>query len=103
MRAYKGFKPNQDGTLQCLDKTYRVGETYTEDEAELCRTGMHACLAPIDVLAYYPPATSVYYEVEVGDDAQPSDDGDSQVATTTLTVGSELGITELWRLRWSTR
>ncbi len=97
MRAYKGFEPNQDGALQCRDKRYAPGETYTEKSAELCRTGMHACLAPIDVLAYYPPATSVYYEVEVGDDAQPSGGGDSQVATTTLTVGAELGIAGLIR------
>ena len=30
MKAYKGSTPNPDGTLQCRDKTYRVGETYTE-------------------------------------------------------------------------
>lgn len=95
MKAFKGFHKNPDGTLQCQDKTYRVGETYTEDTAELCQTGMHACLAPIDVLSYYPPAESVYHEVEVGDDAQPSEGGDSQVATTTLTVGAELGVPEL--------
>ncbi len=44
MRAYKGFTPNPDGTLQCLSKTYREGETYTEPSAELCSHGMHACL-----------------------------------------------------------
>jgi hypothetical protein len=54
MRAYKGFHKNADGTSQCRDKTYRVGETYTEDEAEPCKIGMRAYLAPIDVLAYYP-------------------------------------------------
>ena len=95
MRAYKGFKPNPDGTLQCLDKTYKVGETYTEDEAILCETGMHACLAPIDVLAYYSPASSVFHVVEVDDDAQPGAVSDSKVASRTLTVGAELGIAEL--------
>ncbi len=95
MKAYKGFKPNADGTLQCRDKVYLAGETYTEPEAELCRTGMHACLEPLDVLTYYPPASSVYHQVEVGDDAQPSESGDSKVATTTLTVGAELGVPEL--------
>lgn len=57
MKAYKGFHRNTDGTLKCLEKIYLPGETYTEDTAELCVTGMHACLAPIDVLSYYPPAT----------------------------------------------
>jgi len=93
MKAYKGFRKNADGTLQCRDKIYLPGETYTEDEAELCMTGMHACLAPTDVFSYYPPATSVYHEVEVGDDAAASDEEpDSKVVTTTLTVGAELGI-----------
>lgn len=95
MRAYKGFTPNQDGTLQCRDKTYRVGETYAEDEAILCETGMHACLAPIDVFAYYSPASSVFHVVEVDDDAQPGEASDSKVASRTLTVGAELGIAEL--------
>ena len=89
--AYKGFTPG-DGALICRDKTYREGETYTEDEAVLCRSGMHACLAPIDVLAYYPPATSVYHVVEVGDDAEPDPHGDSKVATRRLTVGASIGI-----------
>ncbi len=95
MKAYKGFIRNPDGTLQCRDKRYVTGETYTEKSAELCRTGMHACLAPIDVLTYYLPATSVYYEVEVDDDAQPPGDGDSKVASRTLTMGAELGIAGL--------
>ena len=68
MKAFKGFHKHADG-LKCREKVYLPGETYTEDEAELCQTGMHACLAPIDVLTYYPPAESVYHEVEVGDDA----------------------------------
>ena len=82
MKAYKGFAPNPDGT-------------YTEDEAILGKTGMHACLMPIDVFAYYSPASSVCHEVEVDDDAQPDEDGDSQAASRTLTVGAELSITDL--------
>ena len=30
MKAYKGFVQNADGTLQCRDKRYVPGETYTE-------------------------------------------------------------------------
>ena len=92
MIAYKGFEPQPDGTLKCRDKTYREGETYTEPEAVICKSGMHACLVPIDVLAYYPPATSVYHEVEVGDDAKGEPGGDSKVTTKTLTVRGHLGI-----------
>ena len=95
MKAYKGFHTNADGTLKCLDKTYEVGETYTEDEAILCEKGMHACLEPIDVLTHYPPASSVFHVVEVDDDAQPGEASDSKVASRTLTVGAELGIAGL--------
>ena len=95
MKAYKGFYENPDGTLQCRDKRYVPGETYTEKSAELCRTGMHACLAPIDAFAYYSPASSVFHVVEVDDDAQPGEASDSKVASRTLTVGAELGIAEL--------
>ena len=89
--AYKGFTPQADGTLKCRDKIYKVGETYVEDAAIPCKTGMHACLQPIDVLSYYSPNKSAYHEVEVGDDAQ-GDGSDSKVASKTLKVGASLGI-----------
>ena len=95
MKAWKGFTPQPDGTLKCRDKIYVVGETYTEPDAVLCQTGMHACMAPIDVLTYYPPATSVYHEVEVDDDADLDSDGDSKVASKTMKVGVEVGISGL--------
>jgi len=77
--------------MKCRDKTYVEGETYTEPTAEPCVSGMHACLAPIDVLAYYPPAGSVFHEVEVDDDA-PTHAQDSKVASKRLTVGAQIGI-----------
>ena len=40
MKAYKGFTPNPDGTLQCRDKTYRVGETCTEPEGVASAAGV---------------------------------------------------------------
>ena len=95
MKAYKGFHTNADGALQCRDKTYRVGETYTEPEAELCQIGMHACLAPLDVFAYYPPGGSVYHRVELGGDTVAGAAGDSKVAATTLAVGDELSVADL--------
>ena len=93
--AYKGFELKPDGTMSCRDKTYVEGETYTEDDAVLCERGMHACLAPIDVLSYYPPSTSVYHVVEVGDDAKGQTGGDSKVVTKTLSVLARLGIPDI--------
>ena len=91
MKAYKGFSPQPDGTMKCRDKTYVEGETYLEPTAEPCVSGMHACLAPLNVLAYYPPAGSVFHEVEVDDDA-PTHSQDSKVASKRLTVGAQIGI-----------
>ena len=81
--------------MVCRDKTYVEGETYTEDDAVLCERGMHACLAPIDVLSYYPPSTSVYHVVEVGDDVEGHTRGDSKVVTKTLSVLARLGIPDI--------
>ena len=61
MKAYKGF--NRDMT--CRGFQYAEGETYHTDTAELCESGFHACKYPLDVLAYYPPSSSVYHEVEL--------------------------------------
>ena len=96
MKAYKGFKNQDNGTMVCRDKTYREGETYTESSAEICKLGMHACLVPLDTLTYYAPDSSVYHEVEVGDDAKgrPGED-DSKVVSKRLTVGVRLGIAGL--------
>ena len=48
--AYKGF----DSNLSCRGFKYKVGETYHEDKAKVCWCGFHACLNPLDVLAFYP-------------------------------------------------
>lgn len=63
MKAYKGF--NADMT--CRDFQYKEGETYTEDNAELCSKGFHACEDPVDCFAYYDPAKSVFHKVELED------------------------------------
>ena len=50
--GYKAF--NNDMT--CLNNfQYEVGKTYTmnDNEIELCKSGFHFCLVPIDVLKYY--------------------------------------------------
>ena len=96
MKAYKGFTPQSDGTRKCRDKIYEVGETYEEASAVPCSSGMHACLSPLDAFSHYPPATSVYHEVEVADDAK-GDGMDSKVASRTLKMGAEVGITGLVR------
>ena len=97
MKAYKGFKPD----LTCRDFQYVEGESYETSSATLCKTGFHACLMPLDVLRYYPPASSVYHEVEVDDDA-PTDLDHSKVASKRIKIGAKLDIAGLVgaQVRW---
>ena len=89
--AYKGF--NSD--LTCLGFQYAEGETYEQQRAaELCSTGFHACLEPLDVLAYYHHADgAVYHQVELGGDAKRSEGGgDSKVASKKIKIGAKIDI-----------
>ncbi len=97
MKAYKGFNPQPDGTLKCLDKIYEAGGTYTEPKAKACSYGMHACTDPLQVFWYYPAATSVFHEVEV-DDSAVGDGKDSKVASKTLTIGASLDVFGIFKV-----
>ena len=91
MKAIKGFDKN----LQCRGFQYQEGETYRLDHpAELCRTGFHAVLQPIDVLRYYPPSTSVYHEVELEDVVGPEDE-DSKIAGREIKIGARIELPAL--------
>ena len=87
IKSYKGF--NKDMT--CRDKQYEEGETYTEERAEACDCGMHACEYPLDCFGYYDPAHSVYHEVEQSGEISRHDD-DSKVASTKMKIGARLDI-----------
>ena len=95
MKAYKGFRPD----MTC-DPTgskpfqFAEGGEYSEPSAQVCERGFHATLMPIDVLGYYPPASSVYHEVEVDDDAQTHSQ-DSKVASKHIRIGVRLSIADL--------
>ena len=88
MKAYKGFDEN----MQCSGFQYEEGKTYETDKAALCETGFHACTAPLNVFAYYPPGkNSKYHVVEIENVTDEKSD-DSKVCGTKITVGAELGI-----------
>ena len=69
MKAYKGF--NKDMT--CRGFQFAEGKTYTEDKAEMCVSGFHACENPLDCFSYYNPGSSVYHEVELEEVAGEKD------------------------------
>ena len=88
MKAYKGF--NKDMT--CRGFQFEEGKTYEEDRADLCKCGFHACEAPLDVLRYYAPATSVFREVELEVVGGARVSNDTKVCGKRITIGAELDI-----------
>ena len=87
IKSYKGF--NKDMT--CKGKQYAEGETFTEDDAECCDRGMHACEYPLDCFKYYEPANSIYHEVEQSGKLDRKS-SDTKVASTIMKVGARLDI-----------
>lgn len=85
--AYKGF----DKDLKCRDFQYELGGEYHEDNANLCHAGFHACEYPLDCFSYYPPGTSRYCSVELGE-VSGQKDSDSKLAGKHIRIGAEIGI-----------
>ena len=78
----KGF----DANMQCRGYQFKLGESYTHDgPVEACSSGFHSVEFPPDVFGHYPPATSVYAEVEASGKIARHE-GDSKVASGRLHV-----------------
>ena len=95
MKAYKGFNPD----MTCRGYKFEEGKTYTEDKAELCKSGFHACLDPLEVLRYYDPCDSEgnlrkYHEVEL-EDVDDKREDDTKVCGKKITIGAELNFADL--------
>ena len=90
MKMYKGFDKN----LKCRNFQYEIGKTYTEDKAELCNAGFHACEHPLDCLNYYKPGESRYCDVDL-DDVTDEHKDDSKRVGKKITVQGEIGIAGL--------
>ena len=90
MKMFKGF----DKDLKCRDFQYEIGKTYTEDKAELCNAGFHACEHPLECLNYYKPGESRYCDVDL-DDVTDEHGDDSKRVGKKITVQGEIGIAGL--------
>ena len=89
--AYKGMDEN----MRCRGKQYEVGKTYTEDKADCCHAGMHACVNPFDVFSYYQlNGKNRFFEVECSGDVSKGD-CDSKLACTELTIKGEMNFAGL--------
>ena len=95
MKAYKGF--NKDMTCQGFQ--YEEGKTYTEEKADLCNSGFHACLAPLDTFSYYAPADSVYHEVEL-EEVSDKRDNDSKICGKVIKIGAKLDVAGLCKAQF---
>lgn len=88
MKLYKGF--NQDMT--CRGFQFEEGKTYTEDKAELCQSGFHACENPLECFSYYYPDKSVYHEVELEDVSDEKEDDSTKRCGKTIKIGARLDV-----------
>ena len=90
MKVYKGTDKN----MKCRGYQYELGKTEETDSAVLCKSGFHACERPLDVLGYYPPNNSRYFEAEAEDVSPERNDG-SKIVCKRLTLVAEIGIAGL--------
>ena len=91
MKVYKGT----DKDMRCKGLQYEIGKAVTVDgDIKLCERGLHACEMPLDVLGYYPPATSRYFEAEL-DGVTDEKQGDTKRVGNKLELKAELSIAGL--------
>ena len=89
MKGYKGF----DKGLVCRGKQYKENMVFEEDEAVICKKGMHFCNNPFDVLNHYSLVNSKgefndFAEVEALDECYTDDE--KKYCTRKLKIGARL-------------
>ena len=93
MKAYKGF----DKDLKCRGYQYQIGGEYTEDSAELCKKGFHACELPHNIFNYYAPAESRFCEVDL-DATDERNSEDSKRVGTRIKIGAEISVVDIVKI-----
>jgi hypothetical protein len=91
VKGFKGF----DKYLKCHDLQYEIGKTTTHDgKISLCKSGLHFCENPLNVLSYYSPSDSRFAEIEAQDVAKECDSDTKRVAKS-LHIKAELSLSAL--------
>ena len=89
MKVYKGT----DKDMKCRGFQYKLGEAAVFDgEPHLCRAGLHACEQPIDVLNYYAPNESRYFEADAEEVTDERESNDSKIVAKKMTLKAEIGV-----------
>ena len=90
MKGYKGFCKG----LVCRGKQYSENTLFEEEDAEICKRGMHFCANPFDVLDHYgifnddDAEFNDFAEVEALDEVKTDDN--KKYCTKKLRVGAKL-------------
>ena len=89
MKGFKGF----DKGLVCRGKQYKENTVFEEEAAEICKSGMHFCENPFDVLEYYDLVNTdgsfnEFAEVEAVDKCLTDDN--KKYCTKKLKIGAKL-------------
>jgi hypothetical protein len=94
--AYKGFNDDLACTPEGKHFQYEIGKTYRHDgKVKACKSGFHVITGhPLALFSYYAPAGTRICQVEISG-AMDSDDGGEKTAAEILTVGKEIGLTQL--------
>ena len=90
MKVYKAT----DKDMKCRGYQYELGKTAeVGGDIELCKSGLHACEMPLDVLDYYEPGDgSRYFEAELEDVSGEIRSDDTKRVGKKLTLSAEIGI-----------
>ena len=94
MKGYKGFSKG----LVCRGKQYAENTVFEESRAVICKSGLHFCKEPLDVLDYYPMfdengEMNEFAEVEALE--KPVTDDGKKFCTRKLRIGARIDFTEL--------
>ena len=90
MKGYKGFEKG----LVCRGKQYAENTVFEEDDAEICKSGMHFCALPHQVFAHYCPGENhEFAEVEALDD--PVTDDDAKYCSKKLRIGAKISVFDM--------
>ena len=94
MKGYKGFEKG----LICRGKQYAENTIFEEENAEICKSGMHFCENPFDALDYYgyvndKAELNEFAEVEALDECETDDN--KKYSTKKLKIGARLNIAGL--------
>ncbi len=89
-KYFKGFDKN----WKCRDYQFAVGGNYEHDgEVNLCKSGFHACLYPLDVFNYYSPGEgSNFAQVEMDGVSEGTKDSDTKRAGKSVSIKLSLTI-----------